>query len=165
MIIGVSNKHPPQRPFWTIPRTLIFSAFTASSLTYTYVSEASSKRASVVQAFRNKPEYCTRAEMEKAIAELRAEFGEEMISIDDDDLKLHGYSEWSSINIDRLPTAVAYPKSTSDVAKIAKICFKYKIPMIPYSGEYFPSGAINPALHLELQASPVSEIPSCFFVC
>ena len=83
----------------------------------------------------SKPEYCSREKLEIAITELRTRFGEDMISTDDEDLKLHGYSEWSSINIDRLPTAVAYPRSTSDVAEIAKICFKFKIPMIPYSGE------------------------------
>lgn len=44
-------------------------------------------------------------------------------------MKLHGYSEWSSINIDQLPVAVAYPKSTEEVASIAKVCYKYKVPM------------------------------------
>jgi D-lactate dehydrogenase (cytochrome) len=47
---------------------------------------------------------------------------------------MHGYSEWSSINSDQLPVAVAYPKSTEDVSQIAKICNKYRMPMIPYSG-------------------------------
>jgi D-lactate dehydrogenase (cytochrome) len=44
-------------------------------------------------------------------------------------LKLHRYSEWSSTNIDQLPVAVAYPKSTEEVASIAKVCSKYKVPM------------------------------------
>ena len=72
--------------------------------------------------------------MSKAIAELQAELGEDTISTDDDDLHRHGYSEWSSINIDSLPVAVAYPTSTADVQAIAKVCSKYKIPMTPYSG-------------------------------
>lgn len=42
---------------------------------------------------------------------------------------MHGYSEWSSINIDQLPVAVAYPKSTEEVSQIAKVCHKYKVPM------------------------------------
>jgi D-lactate dehydrogenase (cytochrome) len=29
---------------------------------------------------------------------------------------------------------VAYPKSTEEVSKIAKICHRYKVPMIGYSG-------------------------------
>ena len=33
-----------------------------------------------------------------------------------------------------MPVAVAYPKSTADVSQIAKVCHKYYMPMIPYSG-------------------------------
>lgn len=80
------------------------------------------------------PQYANKHEMEKAITELRELLGEEVISTDDEDLHRHGYSEWSSINIDQLPVAVAYPKSTEECSAIAKICFKYRIPMIPYSG-------------------------------
>ena len=53
---------------------------------------------------------------------------------DHEDLHQHGYSEWSSINPDQLPVAVAYPRSTEDVSQIAKVCHKYRMPMIPYSG-------------------------------
>lgn len=65
----------------------------------------------------------------QAINELRYLLGEDAISTDDDDLLMHGYSEWSSINIDQLPVAVAYPKSTEEVSQIAKICHKYRVPM------------------------------------
>lgn len=70
----------------------------------------------------------------KALGEIRRATSEETISIDDEDLKLHGYSEWSSSNIETLPVAVAYPKSTAEVSTIAKICYKYRVPIIPYSG-------------------------------
>jgi len=70
----------------------------------------------------------------KALREIRRAISEETISIDDEDLKLHGYSEWSSTNIETLPVAVAYPKSTAEVSTIAKICNKYRVPIIPYSG-------------------------------
>ena len=69
----------------------------------------------------------------QAIAELRMAMGEDAISTDDEDLQLHGYSEWSSINIDQLPVAVAYPKSTEEVSQIAKVCYKYKMPMSEYN--------------------------------
>jgi D-lactate dehydrogenase (cytochrome) len=59
---------------------------------------------------------------------------EETISVDDEDLKLHGYSEWSTCNPDTLPVAVAYPKSTEEVSQIAKVCHAYRIPIIPFSG-------------------------------
>lgn len=80
------------------------------------------------------PKYASKKEMEKAIDELRQSLGEDAISTDDEDLHAHGYSEWSSINIDQLPVAVAYPKSTEEVSQIAKVAYKYRIPMIPYSG-------------------------------
>ena len=70
----------------------------------------------------------------KALGEIRKAISEDTISIDDEDLKLHGYSEWSSTNIETLPVAVAYPKSTAEVSTIAKICNKYRVPIIPYSG-------------------------------
>ena len=60
--------------------------------------------------------------------------GEDAISTDDEDLRQHGYSEWSTVNIAQLPVAVAYPRSTEDVSQIAKVCHKYRVPMVPFSG-------------------------------
>lgn len=57
-----------------------------------------------------------------------------MISTDAEDLHMHGYSEWSSINPDNLPVAVAYPRSTEEVSTIARICYEHRVPMIGYSG-------------------------------
>ncbi|TVY32323.1 D-lactate dehydrogenase [cytochrome], mitochondrial, partial [Lachnellula subtilissima] len=82
-----------------------------------------------------KPKYADISVMEAAIKEIRqATSDEDTISTDPDDLKAHGYSEWSSTNIDGLPVAVAYPKTTDEVSKIAKICYKYRVPIIPFSG-------------------------------
>lgn len=55
--------------------------------------------------------------------------GPDAVSTDDDDLLAHGYSEWSSINIEEMPVAVVYPKSTEEVSEIAKVCHKHKVPM------------------------------------
>jgi len=60
--------------------------------------------------------------------------GEDSVSTEDEELRRHGYSEWSSVNIDVLPIAVAFPKSTEEVSQIAKLCTKYKVPMVPFSG-------------------------------
>lgn len=125
-----------QRPFWTTSRVLLFSAFTGS-LTYLYgISDTSSLFRQNLLATQNPyvPVYAKKAELEKAVAELRGQLGEDSISTDDEDLHRHGYSEWSSINIDVLPVAVAYPKTTEEVSQIAKVCHQHKIPMIPYSG-------------------------------
>ncbi|KAH8792900.1 putative D-lactate protein [Hyaloscypha sp. PMI_1271] len=72
--------------------------------------------------------------MQAAIKEIRSVLGEESLSTDDEDLKLHGYSEWSPSNIDTLPIAVVYPKSTEEVSRIMKTCHKWKVPIIGYSG-------------------------------
>ncbi|KAM3435757.1 hypothetical protein NHJ13734_005401 [Beauveria thailandica] len=70
-----------------------------------------------------------------AIDEIVAEIGNpEIISTDHEDLTTHGYSEWSTVNLETLPVAVAYPRSTEDVATIARICHKHRVPLIPYSG-------------------------------
>ncbi|KAL1959632.1 hypothetical protein VTO42DRAFT_1667 [Malbranchea cinnamomea] len=81
-----------------------------------------------------KPKYGTKDDLKKAIAELRNILGEEAVSTDPEELEIHGYSEWSSVNSDQLPVAVVYPKSTEEVSQIAKVCYKYRVPMIPFSG-------------------------------
>ncbi|KAI9883253.1 MAG: hypothetical protein M1823_004972 [Watsoniomyces obsoletus] len=80
------------------------------------------------------PRYGSAEEMELAITEIEQTLTKDIISTDDEDLRVHGYSEWSTVNSDRLPVAVAYPRSTEDVAQIAKICYKHRVPMIPFSG-------------------------------
>jgi hypothetical protein len=65
----------------------------------------------------------------QAIEEVKGKLGEDSITTDDDELHRHGYSEWSTINIDVLPIAVVYPKSTAEVSEIAKVCYAHKIPI------------------------------------
>ncbi|KAI1366607.1 putative D-lactate protein [Xylaria arbuscula] len=85
------------------------------------------------------PKYASVKEMEKALDEIRAELkalgeDDDIVSIDAEDLHMHGYSEWSTVNPDGLPVAVVYPRSTEQVSVIARICHKYRIPIIGYSG-------------------------------
>lgn len=127
----VSAQAPPA--FWTAGRVALVSAFTGT-LTYLYgISDTLSYFRSDTAAATS-PVYADRKQLEKAIAELRGQLGEDTISTDDEDLHRHGYSEWSSINIDTLPVAVAYPKTTEEVSQIAVSCHRHKVPMIPYSG-------------------------------
>lgn len=122
--------------FWTTGRVLLFTGFFTSMTYLVGVRDTSGyfRRGDAAKVKYTKPVYATKKDMEKAIKELRQMFGEDAISTDDDDLHRHGYSEWSSINIDQLPIAVAYPKSTEEVSQLAKVCNRYSIPMIPYSG-------------------------------
>ncbi|KAF2397537.1 D-lactate dehydrogenase mitochondrial precursor [Trichodelitschia bisporula] len=120
--------------FWTARRVLFATAFTGT-LAYLYgVDDARRHSSGSRNKHIRKPTYGGKRDMENAIRELRETLGADTISTDDEDLRMHGYSEWSSINIDQLPVAVAYPKSTEEVSTIAKVCHKYRMPMIPYSG-------------------------------
>lgn len=65
----------------------------------------------------------------QAVKEIQSLLGEDGVSMDDEILLAHGYSEWSTINIDRLPVAVAFPTTTEEVSKIAKVCMQYKVPI------------------------------------
>lgn len=64
--------------------------------------------------------------------EIRQLLGQDIVSIDSDDLDEHGYSEWSTSNTDVRPVAIVRPQTTEEVSSIARICTKYKVPMIPY---------------------------------
>jgi D-lactate dehydrogenase (cytochrome) len=133
---------------------LLFSAVTGTT-TYFYGANDEPQRIQMPWLKSSGPQYASKYEMEKvgsrvvqtvgtdqsltlfqAITELRTTLGEDAISTDDEDLHRHGYSEWSSINIDQLPVAVAYPKSTEECASIAKVCYKYKIPMSMFTRTY-----------------------------
>ncbi|RBR09749.1 hypothetical protein FVER53590_11802 [Fusarium verticillioides] len=76
--------------------------------------------------------YADRATMLKAVDEIRQLLGEDIVSVDSDDLDEHGYSEWSTSNTNVRPVAIARPKTTEEVSSIARICTKYKVPMTPY---------------------------------
>ncbi|KAL7912021.1 FAD-binding domain-containing protein [Trichoderma velutinum] len=79
--------------------------------------------------------YADKKTMLKAVDEIRRELGEEAVSTDPDDLEYHGYSEFSTSNTDERPIAVVRPQSTEQVSTIAKICTKYKVPMIPFGAK------------------------------
>lgn len=68
----------------------------------------------------------------KAVGEIRERLGTDGVSVDKDDLEDHGFSEWSTSNTEVRPIAIVHPKTTEDVSAIAKICTKYKVPMVPY---------------------------------
>ncbi|KZF20476.1 oxidoreductase, FAD-binding protein [Xylona heveae TC161] len=124
-----SQNHSP-RP-WTTRQVVLLTALAGSvacalSLLATSFEINSSRQ--------SEPTYAKPREMILAIDELRACLSDDAISTDDDDLRSHGYSAWSTINAERLPVAIAYPKTTEEVSQIAKICHNYRIPMVPYSG-------------------------------
>ncbi|KAI0384363.1 FAD-linked oxidase-like protein [Hypomontagnella monticulosa] len=131
-----------QHPRWT-GRSVFALTATASLLGFglaTASLQGPPKR--TVTLFDSKmptPQYASMDEMEDALKEIRREIAkkgeeEDIISTDPEDLLAHGYSEWSTTNPDGLPVAVVYPRSTDQVSTIARVCHKYRVPIIPYSG-------------------------------
>ncbi|TEY80406.1 hypothetical protein BOTCAL_0038g00040 [Botryotinia calthae] len=93
--------------------------------------------------FGSSIKYAEPSVMLQAIQEIAKVLGDESISYDEDELLRHSYSEWSTSNSETRPLAVVYPKDTDDVVKIAQICSKYKVPMIPYGAGSSVEGHIS----------------------
>ncbi|KAH1547451.1 hypothetical protein KXX57_002605 [Aspergillus fumigatus] len=72
--------------------------------------------------------------MLKGVREISGALGPESVTTDRDDIDLHSYSEVSTSHCAARPVAVVTPKTTEEVSLIARICSKYKIPMIPFGG-------------------------------
>ncbi|KAJ1707818.1 D-lactate dehydrogenase (cytochrome) [Aspergillus flavus] len=79
-------------------------------------------------------EYADKEAMIKGIKIIEETLGEDSVSWDEEEIAIHGYSELSTSNCEARPIAVVRPKTTEDVAFIAKICTAFKIPMIPFAG-------------------------------
>ncbi|KAI1300422.1 putative D-lactate protein [Xylaria venustula] len=127
---------------WTARSALALAA-TTGALGFglaTFAFEGSPKRtASLYDTRTPGPKYASVSEMELALKDIRDELkahgeNEDIISIDADDLHAHGYSEWSTVNPEGLPVAVVYPRSTEQVSIVTRICHKYRVPIIGYSG-------------------------------
>lgn len=111
-------------------------AFLSAGLSFYSAKEVygRSQRTTSIQRDWIEAKYGGRKEFDQAWDEFVAVLGKDGISVDEEDLKIHGYSDWSTYNIDSNPIAVAYPTSTEQVSEIAKICHKYRLPMIGFSG-------------------------------
>ncbi|GMM34175.1 D-lactate dehydrogenase [Saccharomycopsis crataegensis] len=82
------------------------------------------------------PTYGSPQDYQKAFDEITAVLGENFVTKADQVRKDHSDTYWNSHHAtpDQKPFAVVYPNSTEQVSQIMKICFKYRIPVIPFSG-------------------------------
>ncbi|KAK4222810.1 hypothetical protein QBC38DRAFT_489000 [Podospora fimiseda] len=76
--------------------------------------------------------YANRTEMLHAAEEIARVLGQDYVSYDTEVLEHHGHSDWSTSNSPERAVAVVYPRTTSDVSTIAKICTRRNVPMAPF---------------------------------
>ncbi|OAQ91965.1 glycolate oxidase, subunit GlcD [Purpureocillium lilacinum] len=89
-------------------------------------------RATESRVAKSARRYADRQTTLQAVAEIRRAIGDDAVSTDDGDLEEHGHSEWSTSNTDVRPVAVVRPASTEQVSAVARICSRYRVPMVPY---------------------------------
>ncbi|KAK1701634.1 glycolate oxidase [Colletotrichum lupini] len=95
------------------------------------------------QAKLSHVDFASRKEMVKAAREISNALDEGAVSFDEDEIEVHGHSDWSTSNSSGRPVAIVYPKTTEDVSQIAKICNKYNVPMVPFGAGSSVEGSFS----------------------
>lgn len=124
-----------------------------------YVSPSSLKRLADLKF----PEYGSGADFKEAFKEVSALIGSENVSSDQSDLDLHSDSYYSTHHAlaEERPGLVAYVESTEEVSRVLKICNKYRVPVVPFSGGTSIEGQYIPTRKgLTLNLSKMDEVIS-----
>jgi D-lactate dehydrogenase (cytochrome) len=79
------------------------------------------------------PAIPTHETLVRAFEELRQVLPDEHVTVDEEALQDHGYSN-NSYHNEGAPNIVVYPSSTEQVSSIVRIANKYNMPIIPFSG-------------------------------
>ncbi|KAK9238631.1 mitochondrial D-lactate dehydrogenase [Lipomyces kononenkoae] len=84
----------------------------------------------------DRPLYADSKTAAKAYAEITQLLGAENVSATQDDISTHADSAWLShhADMDQRPGLVVFPRTTEQVSGIMKICHKYRVPIVPFSG-------------------------------
>ncbi|KZL79740.1 glycolate oxidase [Colletotrichum incanum] len=97
----------------------------------------------VSQSKLSQVDFADRKQMLHAAKEISKALGEDAISFDEDEIEMHGHSDWSTSNSSGRPVAIVYPKTTDDVSQIAKICNKHSVPMVPFGAGSSVEGSFS----------------------
>lgn len=82
------------------------------------------------------PEYCSLAELKRAVQEIRTAIGAEKVTNSQEELDAHsdnGYTPQPPQPHEK-PLYVVYPTSTEEVSAVMKIAHKYTVPVVPFCG-------------------------------
>lgn len=83
---------------------------------------------------------------EKAVNELKKILKPNQISVSKNELDGHSDTFFQTEHAapDERPVAVIFPESTEEVSKIMKICHKYRVPVVPFTGGTSLEGHFTP---------------------
>ncbi|KAJ0165048.1 D-lactate dehydrogenase [cytochrome], mitochondrial [Colletotrichum tanaceti] len=88
-------------------------------------------------------DFADREHMLLAAKEISDALGDDALSFDEDEIELHGHSDWSTSNSSGRPVAIVYPRTTEEVSRIARICHKHNVPMVPYGAGSSVEGSFS----------------------
>ncbi|KAK6212134.1 glycolate oxidase [Colletotrichum tabaci] len=88
-------------------------------------------------------EFADRKHMLLAASEISNALGDDALSFDEDEIELHGHSDWSTSNSSGRPVAIVYPRTTEEVSQIARICNKHNVPMVPFGAGSSVEGSFS----------------------
>lgn len=121
-----TSSTPIQR---TVLPTIALTSLIAGGTGY-WLASKSEPKTSVIQKRAMMP---TQKTLHKAFKELQTILSPEHITVDEQILQEHGYSN-NSYHDEGAPNIVVFPSNTEQVAEIVKIADKYSLPIIPFSG-------------------------------
>ncbi|KAH6654911.1 hypothetical protein BKA67DRAFT_517400 [Truncatella angustata] len=121
---------PKSSGYVSIPYWGLLALPAAAGLGAWWSNAQLSKHAPHSQRYR--PRYADKATMLRAANEIVIVVGKDAVSFDGDIIESHGYSDWSTSNSAGRPVAVVYPRTTEEVSRIAEICNKHNVPIVPF---------------------------------
>lgn len=123
--------------------TFVFSAISASiaaGITY-YINSDRSRETFPLSSVTKldditSPKYCTDAELGTAVSEITEVIGSKFVYNSAVELANHTRNEFTPHEPlpHEKPKWIVYPQSTEDVSAVLKVCFKYNVPVVPFSG-------------------------------
>ncbi|KAE9579188.1 D-lactate dehydrogenase [Colletotrichum fructicola] len=81
--------------------------------------------------------------MKRTAKDIEDALGPQAVSYDQDEIERHGHSDWSTSNSKGRPVAIVYPRNTEEVSTIAKICDRYKCPIVPFGAGSSVEGSFS----------------------
>ncbi|TQN67422.1 D-lactate dehydrogenase [cytochrome] [Colletotrichum shisoi] len=88
-------------------------------------------------------DFADRKHMLLAAREISNALGDDALSFDEDEIELHGHSDWSTSNSSGRPVAIVYPRTTEEVSRIARICNRHNVPMVPFGAGSSVEGSFS----------------------